>query len=309
MKDDLIIQSHIGLGDILIFRYLLEYFSDVFRNIYIIPSWDIMSLKNNSQKFYDFIKTILYTTYNIKNIKIIEEKEKEKIINENTIKNVKTFIIRGTAIELIKILKDRFKIDINKEILYLKKDFYLNNFFFIDDNSLYSILSQNIINNNYIVITSKIRGFNKKNFNEIKNDFIKTIQKISKKYPIVLLGERIIDEFEYKNPYNINTIYTIYDDIKNNIDYIDLTTDELLFNPDIEIFKRDCTILSKSLATIGFGNGGNIWMSIFSSQQTINLVIAPDFIQNNLMIALNKKYKIYSINEKEKFKNYILSLR
>lgn len=143
-------------------------------------------------------------------------------------------------------------------------------------------IPQLIVNNNltpeisgpYIVLTTKVREMNKNIFRSFVKEVSPVINKISKKYAIVLLGEREVEKSkEYSVACNNDVIFSAYDDFKKMVpDAIDLTIPALgIKSPDIKQVQHDCYLMSRSKAVVNMGCGGNLWLSTVSAPLTICL--------------------------------------
>ena len=117
----------------------------------------------------------------------------------------------------------------------------------------------------YIVITTKVRYVAKSNFQCHSVEFWNTIQSLSSKYKIVVIGER---EVETNDEYAIHTsqhIYSIYNDIINNVPnyrVVDLTIPALgISSPNLTQLQQDCLIMKEAKFVITFGVGGNFCLS------------------------------------------------
>src|SRR5277367_6083324 len=73
------------------------------------------------------------------------------------------------------------------------------------------------INQEYIVLTTKLRYFDRKGFDDLSSHFFEVIRHLSNKYKIVVLGERIVEMNEEYKIWGSNVIYSIYDDIIKNV--------------------------------------------------------------------------------------------
>lgn len=120
---------------------------------------------------------------------------------------------------------------------------------------------------NYIVLLTKIRGFDINKFNSVKSEIFSIINKLP--YKIVLQGEKKLytsNEIEIHK----NNIFCIYDDIIKNIDpnkIIDLTINDDLHNsPKLNNLLRDCNIIHNSNFTITFGISGAFIMAMSISK-------------------------------------------
>lgn len=117
----------------------------------------------------------------------------------------------------------------------------------------------------YIVITTKIRGIERRDFFSLSIHLWKVLREISKKYKIVILGERTVEtNKEYKN--NPTIIYGIYEQIIANLSQdriVDLTVPALgITVPDINQIKQDCLIMKEAKFVITLAVGGNLWLAI-----------------------------------------------
>jgi len=124
----------------------------------------------------------------------------------------------------------------------------------------------------YIVITTKVRIFPRIVFNNISNDFFSIIRDLSKKYKIVVLGERKMEVSKEYAPY-LSQIFCIYDDIIKNVTkdrILDLTVPALgITVPNIQQIQQDCLIMKEAKRVVTFGVGGNLWMGAAASDSII----------------------------------------
>ena len=72
----------------------------------------------------------------------------------------------------------------------------------------------------YIVLNTKVRFVDKTTtYKEIYNEFWDIMNKISQKYKVVIMGEKIIEKsIEYSFPHYQNCIFSLYEDAIKNID-------------------------------------------------------------------------------------------
>jgi hypothetical protein len=110
---------------------------------------------------------------------------------------------------------------------------------------------------NKITINTKVRGLNRNGYNVVKKKFFDILNESEKEF--VILGER---EIEYGKEYKLhgeNAIYSIYNDIIENLpkDKItDLTIPKLgITLPNLDTIKNDINIISKH-KSICFGSSG-----------------------------------------------------
>jgi hypothetical protein len=126
----------------------------------------------------------------------------------------------------------------------------------------------NILNldQEYIVITTKLRYFDRSIFNSLSNELWNTLNKLATKYKIVLLGERVVEMCPDYLEHGANKIYGIYDEIKSNISadrLLDLTIPALgITSPELKQIQQDCLIMSEAKFVMTLGIGGNFCMAM-----------------------------------------------
>lgn len=118
----------------------------------------------------------------------------------------------------------------------------------------------------YIVITTKVREIIDKFFYPLAPQFYQTVNKLTDKYQIVLMGEREIERNrEYSLPIRMHDIFSIYQPLINSLKdkkIIDLTVPALgITVPDMTKIRQDMLIMKNAKAVINFGIGGNLWLS------------------------------------------------
>jgi len=124
----------------------------------------------------------------------------------------------------------------------------------------------------YIVITTKTREFHRHQFDHIAPQFWSIIKEISKKYKVVILGEKMVEmrkEYMGLNP----RPFGIYNDIVNNLPQeciVDLSVPALGETvSDLSKIQQDCLIMKEAKFTISFGCGGNHCLSAAVSDMAI----------------------------------------
>lgn len=128
------------------------------------------------------------------------------------------------------------------------------------------------LDNEYIVITTKARQLDRKNFIPLSIKLWKVLNQLSKKYKIVILGER---EVEMRKEYGIHNgkVFGIYDQIISSLPsdcIIDLTVPALGETvSDLSKIRQDCLIMKESKFTITIGVGGNFCMATASGGMVI----------------------------------------
>jgi hypothetical protein len=134
----------------------------------------------------------------------------------------------------------------------------------------------------YIVITTKAREMDPKKFFLRSIKLWSTIKKLSRKYKVVILGERIVEmRKEYKDS---NQIFGIYEQIIANIPtdrVLDLTVPALGETVStVKEIRQDCLIMNRAKFTITIGIGGNCCMSTASSTMAIGYRSDDDLLAN-----------------------------
>jgi len=215
--------NEVGIGDIIIF---LSYLSEFYKN------------------------DVIYYDFNINNIKIHRTKEFEEYYN--FIKNFSKYVLDKANCNtfLLETLHNGYTLITIDDI---RNHYKTNNIEF----QYISINKSNNISNNTVVLLTKVRGCHYEKYNEIKNDFYKTINNGNKN--IILLGEK---EIELNPEYLLLTdqvVYSIYNDILHNVDnnkIIDLTIDKLgITSPSLKKLIDDISIIENN-KVISFGSSG-----------------------------------------------------
>lgn len=227
-----------GIGDFIMVRSFFDTIKDQFEEIRISPSQEIMTTwRNNDQKYWEFLNKLgplLFSDY-----PYVFDNERRELTWPTSIIN--EYSIKPIKPELSHLLCRGSSLNINEP---------------------------------YIVIFTKIRYLSKNIFNSLSSQFWNIIIKLSKKYKIVIMGER---EIEYSKEYltgeNINQIYCIYDQIISNISIdriIDLTIPSLgITAPDLCKIQQDCLIIKQALFVITIGVGGSFCMTISVASKII----------------------------------------
>jgi hypothetical protein len=146
------------------------------------------------------------------------------------------------------------------------------------------------LNNEYIVLITKLRYFHKSKYNEIFHQFFDIINQLSKKYKIVVLGEKIIEMNKEYLHWGSDEIYSIYNDIINHIPpdrIVDLTIPSLgITSPQLSQIQQDCLIMNEAKLVITLGVGGGVSMAT-AVANIVGYRIDSDFIAN---VVFNKEY-------------------
>jgi hypothetical protein len=126
----------------------------------------------------------------------------------------------------------------------------------------------------YVVITTKVREVPKARYDQHKQELYDLIRQISDKYPIVILGEKILEiRKEYVILQKNNTLFCLYEDLINAIPkdrVIDLTKPFLSETVStLSEVQQDCLIMHNAKATITVGIGGNFLMATSSEGKHI----------------------------------------
>jgi len=218
----------VGLGDIIYIKSQLDFFKDRFEEIHITFHEDLISYYRKGTKYNIFLKEVGNLFFS----------EKPYILNDG-------YYPFRTQLQ---ICTDYEMPPCKPELQHLLcKGVSLN------------------LDSEYIVLTTKIRQLSRTNFNDMSKDFWDKINQLSKKYKIVLLGERKVEvnkEYEY---YTTEHIYSIYEDIMKNVQneaIIDLTIPALgITVPSLTQIQQDCLIMKEAKFVVTIGIGGNFCMA------------------------------------------------
>jgi hypothetical protein len=124
----------------------------------------------------------------------------------------------------------------------------------------------------YIVMTTKIRHVEKKDFMPLSIQLWKVLRELSSKYKIVILGER---EVEMRREYDMfkSNIFGLYDQIIANLPpdrIVDLTVPALGETvADLSKIQQDCLVMRDAQFVITIGIGGNSCMAAAVSKMNI----------------------------------------
>ena len=115
----------------------------------------------------------------------------------------------------------------------------------------------------YVCLHMKVRGFDYRHLETITPAFLDCIRELSKKFKIVLLGEREIGMNKEYIIHGNSSIYSLYPIISaSGIEIIGLTVPEMgLTTPSLESFRIDCKYMAGAVTNINIGIGGNTIIS------------------------------------------------
>lgn len=225
---DLHVKINLGIGDIIVAKTYLDAKKEEYNKIYIHKNRDIEYWRSkNNINFADEFLNLLFN-------------ESPYIIDDSDYPVESTGAFSYFSDKLFK------KKDLTK---YLCNSSYVKEY------------------DNYIVLLTKIRGFDINKFNSIKSQIFSNINKLP--FKIVLQGEK---RLYHSNEIAVhkNNIFCIYDDIIKSIDsnkIIDLTIDDDLHNsPKLDNILRDCNIIHNSNFTVTFGISGAFIMAMSISK-------------------------------------------
>ena len=160
----------------------------------------------------------------------------------------------------------------------------------------------------YIVITTKVRQLPKNIFYPKSVQLWGTLKKLSQKYKIVILGEKLV---EMRKEYNSisDSVFGLYEQIISNIPnnrILDLTVPALGETvSDLVAIRQDCLIMKEAEFVITLGVGGNFCMATSVANMTIGFradnLEFTDAIYNkdyhNAIITKNWNYFIQSLEK------------
>lgn len=141
----------------------------------------------------------------------------------------------------------------------------------------------------YIVITTKVRQLNKTTFYPLSSQLWATLKELSKKYKIVILGEKVV---EMRKEYATHDVFGIYEQIIANIPsdrILDLTVPALGETvSDLTNIRQDCLIMNQAKFVITIGIGGNFCMATSVAKMAIGF--RDDDLPFTNIIFQNREY-------------------
>jgi hypothetical protein len=219
---ELDVKTHVGIGDILHFKQILDSVKHRYDKINITFCTDtIKGFKDDYDGYYLFMSKLF-----------------DSIFLEDPYVRNDSITVNGTSPVMFS-----FYNGIKPEIPYLEKYF-----------------TQGKEKEDYVVVLTKIRGMVHEVYSSFKYEYLNLLNSISKKYKILLLGEKVTGlNKEYQLLGGSRFVYSIYEDLISNIEnYIDLTVDELgITSPNYENFIKDCDIMNRAKHVISLSTGGN----------------------------------------------------
>lgn len=122
----------------------------------------------------------------------------------------------------------------------------------------------------YIVITTKVRQVERNFFYPRSAELWKVLRRLSSKYKVVILGERVV---EMRKEYNASVVFGIYEQIISNLPadrVIDLTVPALGETvSNLKQVQQDCLIMNEAKFVITVGIGGNSCMAHSCAKMSI----------------------------------------
>jgi hypothetical protein len=114
----------------------------------------------------------------------------------------------------------------------------------------------------YVAVCTKVRGWMIGNYLAIRDRFLKQLERIGKRMPLVLVGERVLTETPEYRHHGRGFAYSIYEDLRL-LPCIDTTFPEYGNVPaQWDQFRRDCTTMYHAERVIVLGTGGNCSMAM-----------------------------------------------
>lgn len=261
---ELNIKTHAAIGDIFFSKQLLDEVKDNYDIININFDKDILrQYKGDYDLFYDFTSKMFKELFS----------EKPYCIGETSLS--KTY----APMEICNMINSKFKVPNFQK-------YFCNEF--------------NNTQEDYIVVLTKIRGWDYGYYLEVKEEYLKLLNKISHKTKIYIMGERTIGANLENQIHGPQIIYSIYDDLSENIDnFQDLTVEEFgIFAPKYEDFLNDCQIMNNSKHVICLGVSGSINMAM-SVSKVINYY--GNSIIENIFNSFPKENEKFFTNDLNQF--------
>lgn len=148
------------------------------------------------------------------------------------------------------------------------------------------------LDSEYVVLTTKVRYLERSHFDSVSREFFDVINKLSQKYRIVILGEKVLEKNKDYINWTDQQIYCIYPEIIKNIpsdNLIDLSLSALGERAlNLSQMQQDCLIMKEARCVITFGVGGNFCLSTATAKMAIGY--RTDGLKCNDDIYENKEY-------------------
>lgn len=269
--DTIRVKMCIGIGDLLFYSSMLNNVKDRYSKAIVYPDFSLLSYREASQRenYIIFVNKFCKAIFN----------DSYFVFDEN-------------------IGEDR--LDPNQIYTKFKIPPYLGRF-----HKELCIGEDIRIDEEYVVVNTKIRSITRDFYiGCVKNKFLKSLNYISGKYKIVLLGERETVKDKSCNEWGSCGQYSLYKDIIENIPQkhiLDLTQKELLFSsPVFENLCKDCVILNKSNFVISIGGGGGGVLALCVSK-VVNLATKIEWSEFTKCVARSENERgnfiTYDVND------------
>lgn len=252
----------IGLGDAIYIAAAINKVKHMYDNIYINASKDFATIYKNNTLYSDFYINFIKILFTDPKIIIQSERQFPYIPTETLINN-------------------HFPPTIPRFISELTDQKYT------------------ISEKEYIVVTTKVRQLKYDLYSNIKHKLINQLNKLSKKYKIVIIGEKEVEMNTEYQAYGNDYIYSIYNDLLLLENIVDCTVPKLgITSPEIENIKKDCSIMNKARSVITLGCGGNFALALatannLSSFRTDNYLFIDKMLTNNQQLNTTKDLSLF----------------
>lgn len=142
----------------------------------------------------------------------------------------------------------------------------------------------------YLVFNTKVRSLSQSHLKEKIPEFWDLLRELSKKYKIVILGEKVVEMSKEYQIYTSEHVYSLYPNIQDNIPadrLLDLTVPALgITSPNLQHIKQDCLIMNQAKFVINFGIGGGFCLAT-AVANTIGYRCDDDYVAD---IVFNRDY-------------------
>jgi len=238
------IACNLGIGDLIVLHNILENEKHKFDKILISPRWNLFDIYGMKQNI-DFTKNFIYLLFT---------DPKYEIVNDPAAPAL-------TVVDLV----ESYHMKLSKLSLEGKLCAHTVPKDFCDEIDSWGP---------YVVVTTKFRGYNRSDWEQIKDQFIEALKTIGCK--VVVIGERNLMSdpllgARLGSDQPLLTNGTIYNDIKGKLEFVDKTFEHS--NEPFTIGKviDDCIIMNGAKAVVNIGYGGNFLMAVAVAKKTINL--------------------------------------
>jgi len=114
----------------------------------------------------------------------------------------------------------------------------------------------------YLVLHTKARLLHHNEYVAVREALFEELTKLSGRYAIVALGERVVERNAEYQELGENSVYSIYEDAKSRLQLVDATFPAIgVTPPDLSRLRQDCLVMREAKASIHLGLGGGLCLA------------------------------------------------